>query len=111
MCSTPDLNVIASAPADETLTGKPFPTRLINGLNVAAILEAAQTGDKNYYAQSLSQPDGSRIVAFPCAKAILTRSWPSFYTRCARSPLPPPPIWRYINTFANYWLETGWETG
>lgn len=64
----PNLNVIASAPADESLKGKPFPSRLINGLNVAAILEAAQTGDKNYYAQSLSQPDGSRIVAFPLRK-------------------------------------------
>ncbi|MEJ5226077.1 MAG: HAMP domain-containing protein, partial [Anaerolineales bacterium] len=65
----PNLNVITAAPADESLKGKPFPSRLINGLNVAAILEAAQTGDKNYYAQSLSQPDGSRIVAFPLRKS------------------------------------------
>ncbi len=65
----PNLNVITSAPADDSLKGKPFPSRLINGLNVAAILEAAQTGDKNYYAQSLSQPDGSRIVAFPLRKS------------------------------------------
>jgi NarL family two-component system sensor histidine kinase LiaS len=49
--------------------GKPFPTRIVNGLNVAAILEAAQAGDKNYYAQSLSQPNGSRIVAFPLRKS------------------------------------------
>ncbi len=65
----PNLNIITSAPADDSLKGKPFPSRLLNGLNVAAILEAAQTGDKNYYAQSLSQPDGSRIVAFPLRKS------------------------------------------
>lgn len=65
----PALNVITAVPVNESLVGKPFPTRIVNGLNVAAILEAAQAGDKNYYVQSFSQPNGSRIVAFPLRKS------------------------------------------
>jgi NarL family two-component system sensor histidine kinase LiaS len=33
-----------------------------------SILEAALVGDKNYYAQSITQPDGNHIVAFPLRK-------------------------------------------
>ena len=65
----PDLKVLATAPADESLTGGPFPMRIMNGLNIAAILENAQEGYKNYYGQSIQQADGSYISAFPLRKS------------------------------------------
>ena len=34
-----------------------------------SIIEAALVGDKNYYAQSISSPDGSTLVAFPLRKS------------------------------------------
>jgi NarL family two-component system sensor histidine kinase LiaS len=51
------------------LIGKPFKPRAIIGFSVESIIEAALVGDKNYYAQSTSVPDGSRIVAFPLRKS------------------------------------------
>jgi two-component system, NarL family, sensor histidine kinase LiaS len=34
-----------------------------------SILDAALIGDKNYYAQSILSPDGTRLVAFPLRKS------------------------------------------
>jgi two-component system, NarL family, sensor histidine kinase LiaS len=58
------LNIVAAVPADTGSLGKPF-TRSISGLSLEKNLEAAQMGDKNYYAQSSSYPDGSYVAAFP----------------------------------------------
>ena len=66
----PDLNLIAAAPLDDPSTiGKPFKSRVYNGFGVESVLEAALVGDKNYYAQSFTQPNGNHIVAFPLRKA------------------------------------------
>jgi NarL family two-component system sensor histidine kinase LiaS len=65
----PDLNLIAAAPVSkENLPGKPFTPARIKGYDLKEILDAAQVGDKNYYAQSLKLPDGSYIAAFPLRK-------------------------------------------
>ena len=65
----PDLNLIAAAPLDSSSAiGKPFRSRIYNGFGVESILEAALVGDKNYYAQSFTQPNGNHIVAFPLRK-------------------------------------------
>jgi two-component system, NarL family, sensor histidine kinase LiaS len=64
-----DLNLIAAAPLDDpSLIGKPFNPRLHNGVGTESIIEAALVGDKNYYAQSFTQPNGNYIVAFPLRK-------------------------------------------
>ncbi len=64
----PDLNLITAAPLDDpSAIGKPFKSR-VNGFGVESILEAALVGDKNYYAQSFTQPNGNHIVAFPLRK-------------------------------------------
>ena len=65
----PQLNLIAAAPLeDPAALGKPFKSRLANGPGLESILEAAQVGDKNYVAQSFTQPDGNYVVAFPLRK-------------------------------------------
>ena len=65
-----NLNLIAVTPsASPNLIGKPFNARLASGYGMESILEAALTGEKNYYAQSLMQPDGSYICAFPLRKS------------------------------------------
>ena len=65
----PDLNLIAAAPLDDpSAIGKPFKPRVYNGLGLESILEAALVGDKNYIAQSFTQPNGNHIVAFPLRK-------------------------------------------
>lgn len=62
----PALNLLAAAPApDPALLGQPFDARAQSGENLENLLGAAQTGNKNYYAQSLLRADGSYIVAFP----------------------------------------------
>ncbi len=63
----PDLNIITAAPADPALPGKRF-TRGISGVSLEGILEAAQTGSKQYITQSAGYPDGSYIAAFPLRK-------------------------------------------
>lgn len=64
-----DLNLIAAAPLDDpSRLGKPFKSRIYNGFGMESIIEAALVGDKNYYAQSFTQPDGKHIVAFPLRK-------------------------------------------
>ncbi|MFO7583258.1 MAG: sensor histidine kinase [Anaerolineales bacterium] len=66
----PDLNLIAVAPnpnPDEI--GKPFQERIMGSVYIQGILNAAQIGDKNYYAQSIIQSDGSYLVAFPLRKS------------------------------------------
>ncbi len=66
----PGLNLIAAAPRDNPdLIGKPFKPRASIGFSMEAILEAALVGDKNYFAQSISDPDGTRLVAFPLRKS------------------------------------------
>lgn len=66
----PDLNLIAAAPLNNpSLIGKPFDSRALSGFGMESILEAAQTGSKNYYAQSMIQPDGSYVSAFPLRKS------------------------------------------
>jgi NarL family two-component system sensor histidine kinase LiaS len=65
----PELNLIAAAPLnDPSVIGKPFKSRVYNGLGFESILEAALVGDKNYLAQSFTQPNGNHIVAFPLRK-------------------------------------------
>jgi signal transduction histidine kinase len=65
----PQLNLVAAAPLqDRSQIGKPFKSRGPSGLNYDSILEAALVGDKNYYAQSYTLPDGSYVVAFPLRK-------------------------------------------
>ena len=65
----PKLNLIATAPLSQTFTvGEPFNDRTMSGYNLHAILDAALVGDKSYYSQSILQPDGSYIVAFPLRK-------------------------------------------
>lgn len=62
----PDLNLIAAAPpTDPSLIGKPFKARNSFNFSMESILDAALIGDKDYYAQSMPAPDGSRLVAFP----------------------------------------------
>jgi NarL family two-component system sensor histidine kinase LiaS len=66
----PELNLIASVPtASTSAVGKPFNARAMSGYNLQGILDAALVGDKNYYSQSLMQPDGSYFVAFPLRKS------------------------------------------
>ncbi len=66
----PDLNVIAAAPLDNPeLIGKPFKPRALIGFSMETIIDAALVGDKNYYAQSIISPDGTRLVAFPLRKS------------------------------------------
>ena len=66
----PDLNLIAAAPLeDPALIGEPFRPRAVIGFSMESIIEAALVGDKNYYAQSISSPDGSTLAAFPLRKS------------------------------------------
>lgn len=66
----PQLNLLAAAPAvDASLLNQPFKPRSMFDFNMEFILEAAQVGDKNYSAQSVLAPDGSRLVAFPLRKS------------------------------------------
>jgi two-component system, NarL family, sensor histidine kinase LiaS len=66
----PKLNLIAATPLeDPSLLGKPLRLFKYDGYVVKSILTAALTGDKNYYAQSMLQPDGSYISAFPLRKS------------------------------------------
>ncbi len=66
----PKLNLIASTETvSASAVGKPFNARAMSGYNLQSILDAALVGDRNYYAQSLMQPDGSYIVAFPLRKS------------------------------------------
>lgn len=67
---TPDLKLAAAAPLEhpEEL-GKPFDSRKLAGTGLESILAAAQVGDKNYYAQTFTRPDGSIIAAFPMRKS------------------------------------------
>ena len=66
----PELNVIAAAPLDNpALIGKPFKPRATIGFSMESIIDAALVGDKNYFAQSISSPDGTRLVAFPLRKS------------------------------------------
>ncbi len=65
-----DLNLIAEAPLEHPeLIGKPFEPRAALGSSIESILDAALIGDKNYYAQSIGYPDGTRLVAFPLRKS------------------------------------------
>jgi NarL family two-component system sensor histidine kinase LiaS len=62
--------VVAAAPLDNpSLIGKPFKPRSLTSFSMESILDAALIGDKNYYAQSIPAPDGSRLVAFPLHKS------------------------------------------
>jgi NarL family two-component system sensor histidine kinase LiaS len=63
----PDLNVLAVAAKDSIVeVGRPFNLVKINEYRINDMLDAALTGDKNYYAQSVYQPDnGGYIAAFP----------------------------------------------
>jgi len=62
----PDLNVIATAPLnDPKRIGKPLELRAVFGFSMESVVDAALTGDKNYFAQSTLAPDGTRLVAFP----------------------------------------------
>jgi two-component system, NarL family, sensor histidine kinase LiaS len=64
------LNLIAAAPLENSaLIGRPFNPRATLGFSMESILDAAQVGDKDYYAQSISAPDGTRLVAFPLRKS------------------------------------------
>ena len=66
----PDLNLIAAAPLDNpSMIGKPFKARSVIGFSMETIIDAALIGDKNYYAQSIPTPDGTRLVAFPLRKS------------------------------------------
>lgn len=66
----PDLNLIAAAPLDNpNMIGKPFKARSVIGFSMETIIDAASIGDKNYYAQSIPTPDGTRLVAFPLRKS------------------------------------------
>jgi NarL family two-component system sensor histidine kinase LiaS len=66
----PQLNLIASVPpAQASAIGSPFNVRVMSGYNLQSILDAALVGDKNYYSQSIQQPDGSYIAAFPLRKS------------------------------------------
>lgn len=66
----PDLNLIAVAPLDNAnMIGKPFKARSAIGFSMETIIDAALIGDKNYYAQSIPTPDGTRLVAFPLRKS------------------------------------------
>ena len=63
----PELNLIAAAPLkDPGAIGKPFN---INQIGLATIVDGALTGDKNYFAQSMRQRDGSYLVSFPLRKS------------------------------------------
>lgn len=65
-----DLNLIASAPQENPeRLGQPFQPRALIGFSMESILDAALVGDKNYYAQSIPSPDGTRLVAFPLRKS------------------------------------------
>jgi len=65
-----ELNLIAAAPLDDSaLIGKPFKPRSISGVAMESVLDAALVGDKNYYAQSMLYPDGTRLAAFPLRKS------------------------------------------
>jgi len=64
-----DLNLVAAAPLkDSTVLGEPFSSRTSGGFNYESIIDAALVGDKNYYAQSFTRPDGSYVAAFPLRK-------------------------------------------
>jgi signal transduction histidine kinase len=66
----PELNLLAAAPLENrSLIGKPFKPRAALGISMESILEAALVGDKNYYAQSITYADGTRLVAFPLRKS------------------------------------------
>ena len=66
----PKLKLLAAAPLDSPADiGKSFNPRSLNGFGMESILDAARQGDKNYSAQSLIQPDGSYLVAFPLRKS------------------------------------------
>jgi len=66
----PDLNLIAAVPPENPrLIGKPFQPRAAIGVGIESILDAALTGSKDYYAQSVAYPDGTRMVAFPLRKS------------------------------------------
>ncbi len=66
----PKLNLIAEAPLKQpSLIGQPFKPRETIGLGMESIIDAALAGDKNYYAQSIGYPDGTRLVAFPLRKS------------------------------------------
>lgn len=66
----PALNLVAAAPREPTAqTGQPFNPRAVFGISIESILDAALVGDKNYYAQSTTLPDGSRLAAFPLRKS------------------------------------------
>ncbi|HEX2995416.1 MAG TPA: sensor histidine kinase [Anaerolineales bacterium] len=65
-----DLNLVAEAPLEHPeLIGKRFEPRAALGTGIESILDAALTGNKNYYAQSIGYPDGTRLVAFPLRKS------------------------------------------
>ncbi len=63
-----DLKIIAVAPEIPALIGQTFDRR-ISGASLESNLEAAQIGDKNYYAQSSGYPDGSYISVFPLRRS------------------------------------------
>jgi len=66
----PDLNLIAAVPPENPRSiGKPFQPRAAIGVGIESILDAALTGSKDYYAQSIAYPDGTRMVAFPLRKS------------------------------------------
>ncbi len=66
----PDLNLIAAAPLENpNMIGKPFKARSVIGFSMETIIDAALIGDKNYYAQSIPTPDGTRLVDFPLRKS------------------------------------------
>lgn len=65
----PNLKLIAAAPLDNSADiGKPFNPRTL-GFSIELLLDAALVGDKDYYAQSQMQSDGSYLVAFPLRKS------------------------------------------
>lgn len=63
-----NLKIIAVAPEIPALLGQTF-DRSITGASLESNIEAAQTGDKNYYAQSTGYPDGSYISIFPLRRS------------------------------------------
>ena len=63
-----DLKIIAVAPEIPALIGQTF-NRSVSGASLESNLEAAQVGDKNYYAQSSGYPDGSYVSVFPLRRS------------------------------------------
>lgn len=84
----PELRLIAAAPpGDPDLIGKPFRADAVFGFSTENILDAALTGNKDYYAQSILTPDGTLLVAFPLRKDAYLYVDPGEYDLSAYYPV------------------------